>query len=128
MMEPSAALKHWARWAVDNGGWRKTCYSYEGRFASDASRYQHAVDAENAEQRLAFRYDPRIGEQVERMVNTLPDNEKQAMRARHVHWPHLSDDIVARRLGISARSLDTVLLAATVRFGRAWRESQRVAA
>lgn len=127
-MEPSAALQHWARWAVDNGSWRRTCYSYEGRFASDPSRYTHAVDEEDAERRLAFRYDVRTGERVERMVNAMPDREKEVLRARHVHWPHLADDIVARRLGMSAKSLDTVLLAATVRFGRAWREAQRVAA
>lgn len=125
MMEPAAALQHWAKWAVDTGNWRRTCTSIEKNFIKDPSRYKFADDEEK---RLRFKYDQRTGEQVERMVNTLPDQEKLVLRARHVHWPHLADDIVARRLGMSARSFDTTLLAATVRFGRFWRDHHRVAA
>lgn len=125
MIEPASALQHWAKWAVDNGSWRRTCAGIEKRYVFDAERYVHADDAEK---RLQFRYDMRTGESVERIVVTLPDAERRALIARHVHWPHLADDIVARRLGMSARSFDAILLAATVRFGRLWRDLHREAA
>ncbi|MFK7088670.1 hypothetical protein AAFM71_07620 [Chromobacterium violaceum] len=125
MIEPAAALAHWGRWAVDTGNWRRTCVSIEKRFISDPSRYQFADDEEK---RLRFRYDARIGERTEDIVNLLPDQEKLTLRARHVHFPHLTDDIIARRLAMSARSFDTILLSATVRFGRLWREAYREAA
>jgi hypothetical protein len=124
-MEPNAALKHWGHWAVDTGNWRQTCAGIEKRWVTDPSRYQFADDAEK---RFKFRYDMRTGERVEQLVNTLPDQEKLVLRAQHVHWPHLADDIVARRLGMSARGFDTILLSATVRFGRIWRAGQREAA
>lgn len=125
MIEPAAALQHWAKWAVDTGNWRQTCTSIEKKFADDSSRYRFADDEEK---RFRFRYDQRTGELVEQLVNTLPDQEKLVLRARHVHFPHLADDIVARRLAMSARAFDTVLCAATVRFGRNWRNIHRVAA
>ncbi len=125
MIEPAAALQHWAKWAVDTGNWRQTCAGIEKHYANNPERYVHADDAEK---RFRFKYDQRTGELVERLVNTLPDQEKLVLRARHVHFPHLADDIVARRLAMSPRAFDTTLLAATVRFGRVWRESHRVAA
>lgn len=125
MMESAAALAHWAKWAVDTGNWRRTCTSIEKRFINDPSRYTFADDDEK---RFRFKYDQRTGERVEKLVNTLPDQEKLVLRARHVHWPHLADDIVARRLAMSARAFDTTLLAATVRFGRIWRQAHSEAA
>ena len=80
------------------------------------------------EKRFRFKYDQRTGEKVEVLVNTMHDQEKLVLRARHVHWPHLADDIIARRLGMSPRAFDTTLLAAAVRFGRIWREMNRSAA
>lgn len=125
MIEPAAALKHWGAWAVDTGNWRSTCAGIEKRWVNDPSRYVHPDDMEK---RFRFKYDQRTGEKVEVLVNTMHDQEKLVLRARHVHWPHLADDIIARRLGMSPRAFDTTLLAATVRFGRIWRESHRVAA
>ena len=125
MIEPAAALKHWGAWAVDTGNWRRTCAGIEKRWVNDPSRYVHPDDVEK---RFRFKYDQRTGEAVEVLVNTMHDQEKLVLRARHVHWPHLADDIVARRLGISPRAFDTTLLAATVRFGRIWREMNRSAA
>lgn len=125
MIEPAAALKHWGAWAVDTGNWRRTCAGIEKRWVNDPSRYVHPDDVEK---RFRFKYDQRTGEAVEVLVNTMHDQEKLVLRARHVHWPHLADDIVARRLGMSPRALDTTLLAATVRFGRIWREMHRSAA
>lgn len=78
--------------------------------------------------RFRFRYDQRIGELVEKLVTTMPTAERQALQARHVYYPALTDEAVARRLGMSARGFDSVLLAATARFGRLWRENHRVAA
>ena len=80
------------------------------------------------EKRFRFKYDQRIGETVEALVCAMHDQEKLVLRARHVHWPHLADDIVARRRGMSPRAFDTTLLAATVRFGRIWRDMNRSAA
>jgi len=125
MIEPAAALKHWGAWAVDTGNWRRTCAGIEKRWVNDPSRYVHPDDVEK---RFRFKYDQRTGEKVEVLVNTMHDQEKLVLRARHVHWPHLADDIVARRLGMSPRAFDTTLLAATVRFGRIWREMNRSAA
>lgn len=125
MIEPAAALKHWGTWAVDTGNWRRTCAGIEKRWVNDPSRYVHPDDMEK---RFRFKYDQRTGEKVEVLVNTMHDQEKLVLRARHVHWPHLADDIVARRLGMSPRAFDTTLLAATVRFGRIWREMNRSAA
>jgi len=125
MIEPAAALKHWGAWAVDTGNWRRTCAGIEKRWVNDPSRYVHPDDMEK---RFRFKYDQRTGEKVEVLVNTMHDQEKLVLRARHVHWPHLADDIIARRLGMSPRTLDTTLLAATVRFGRIWREMNRSAA
>ncbi len=125
MIEPAAALKHWGAWAVDTGNWRRTCAGIEKRWVNDPSRYVHPDDVEK---RFRFKYDQRTGEAVEVLVNTMHDQEKLVLRARHVHWPHLADDIVARRLGVSPRAFDTTLLAATVRFGRIWREMNRSAA
>lgn len=125
MIEPAAALKHWGAWAVDTGNWRRTCAGIEKRWVNDPSRYVHPDDMEK---RFRFKYDQRTGEAVEVLVNTMHDQEKLVLRARHVHWPHLADDIVARRLGMSPRAFDTTLLAATVRFGRIWREMNRCAA
>ncbi len=125
MIEPAAALKHWGAWAVDTGNWRRTCAGIEKRWVNDPSRYVHPDDVEK---RFRFKYDQRTGEAVEVLVNTMHDQEKLVLRARHVHWPHLADDIVARRLGMSPRAFDTTLLAATVRFGRIWREMHRSAA
>lgn len=125
MIEPAAALKHWGAWAVDTGNWRRTCAGIEKRWVNDPSRYVHPDDVEK---RFRFKYDQRTGEAVEVLVNTMHDQEKLVLRARHVHWPHLADDIVARRLGMSPRAFDTTLLAATVRFGRIWREMNRSAA
>lgn len=124
-LQPSEALRHWARWAVDYGAWRQTCYSAEGRYALDKERYGWPDDAEK---QFRFRYDTGVGELAERLVNQLPDVERQVLRARHVHWPHLADHLVARRLAMSARAFDTVLCAATVHFGQLWRSSQRRAA
>ena len=125
MIEPAAALKHWGAWAVDTGNWRRTCAGIEKRWVNDPSRYVHPDDMEK---RFRFKYDQRTGEAVEVLVNTMHDQEKLVLRARHVHWPHLADDIIARRLGMSPRAFDTTLLAATVRFGRIWREMNRSAA
>lgn len=125
MIEPAAALKHWGAWAVDTGNWRRTCAGIEKRWVNDPSRYVHPDDMEK---RFRFKYDQRTGEKVEVLVNTMHDQEKLVLRARHVHWPHLADDIIARRLGMSPRAFDTTLLAATVRFGRIWREMNRSAA
>lgn len=125
MIEPAAALKHWGAWAVDTGNWRRTCAGIEKRWVNDPSRYVHPDDMEK---RFRFKYDQRTGEKVEVLVNTMHDQEKLVLRARHVHWPHLADDIVARRLGMSPRAFDTTLLAATVRFGRIWRDMNRSAA
>lgn len=125
MIEPAAALKHWGAWAVDTGNWRRTCAGIEKRWVNDPSRYVHPDDMEK---RFRFKYDQRTGEKVEVLVNTMHDQEKLVLRARHVHWPHLADDIVARRLGMSPRAFDTTMLAATVRFGRIWREMNRSAA
>lgn len=125
MIEPAAALKHWGAWAVDTGNWRRTCAGIEKRWVNDPSRYVHPDDMEK---RFRFKYDQRTGEKVEVLVNTMHDQEKLVLRARHVHWPHLADDIIARRLGMSPRSFDTTLLAATVRFGRIWREMHLSAA
>lgn len=125
MIEPAAALKHWGAWAVDTGNWRRTCAGIEKRWVNDPSRYVHPDDVEK---RFRFKYDQRTGEKVEVLVNTMHDQEKLVLRARHVHWPHLADDIIARRLGMSPRAFDTTLLAATVRFGRIWREMNRSAA
>lgn len=124
-MEPAEALKHWGRWAVDTGNWRRTCAGIEKRWINDPSRYSFPDDEEK---RFRFKYDQRTGERVEALVNTLPDQEKLVLRARHVHYPHLADDLVARRLAMSARAFDTVLCAATVRFGRSWLGSNRRAA
>ena len=125
MIEPAAALKHWGAWAVDTGNWRRTCAGIEKRWVNDPSRYVHPDDMEK---RFRFKYDQRTGEKVEVLVNTMHDQEKLVLRARHVHWPHLADDIIARRLGMSPRAFDTTLLAATVRFGRIWRDMNRSAA
>lgn len=125
MIEPAAALKHWGAWAVDTGNWRRTCAGIEKRWVNDPSRYVYPDDMEK---RFRFKYDQRIGERVEALVNTLQDQEKLVLRARHVHYPHLADDLVAHRLAMSARAFDTTLLAATVRFGRIWREMHRSAA
>ncbi len=125
MIEPAAALAHWARWAVDPGNRSQSCVSIEHRCMDDPARY---VFEEDAEKRFRFRYDQRIGELVEKLVTTMPAAERQALQARHVYFPALTDDAVARRLGMSARGFDTVLLAATARFGRLWRENHRVAA
>ena len=125
MIEPAAALAHWAKWAVDTGSWRQSCVSIEHRCIDDPARY---VFEEDAEKRFRFRYDQKIGELVEKLVTTMPAAERQALQARHVHFPALTDEAVARRLGMSARGFDTVLLAATLRFGRLWRENHRVAA
>jgi hypothetical protein len=125
MMEPAAALAHWAKWAVDNGSWRQCCYSAEGNYAKAKERYEWAEDTEK---HFRFRYDERTGQKVEQIVNTLPAGEREVLRARHVHWPHLADDIVARRLAMSARAFDTMLLSATIRFGRVWRASHKEAA
>lgn len=125
MIEPAAALKHWGAWAVDTGNWRRTCAGIEKRWVNDPSRYIHPDDMEK---RFRFKYDQRTGEKVEVLVNTMHDQEKLVLRARHVHWPHLADDIIARRLGMSPRAFDTTLLAATVRFGRIWRDMNRSAA
>ena len=125
MIEPAAALKHWGAWAVDTGNWRRTCAGIEKRWVNDPSRYVHPDDMEK---RFRFKYDQRTGEKVEVLVNTMHDQEKLVLRARHVHWPHLADDIIARRLGMSPRAFDTTLLAATVRFGRVWRDMNRSAA
>ncbi|MCG9064701.1 hypothetical protein LH425_06540 [Laribacter hongkongensis] len=125
MIEPAAALAHWAKWAIDTGSWRQSCVSIEHRCMDDPARY---VFEEDAEKRFRFRYDQRTGELVEKLVTTMPTAERQALQARHVYYPALTDEAVARRLGMSARGFDTVLLAATLRFGRLWRESHRVAA
>lgn len=125
MMEPTAALAHWAKWAVDTGSWRRTCAGIEKRWINDPSRYRFPDDEEK---RFRFRYDQRTGERVEALVGTLQDQEKLVLRARHIHYPHLPDNLVARRLALSDRAFDTTLLAATVRFGRIWREMNRSAA
>lgn len=125
MIEPAAALKHWGAWAVDTGNWRRTCAGIEKRWAEDPSRFVHADDAEK---RFRFRYDQKAGETAERLVNALVDQEKLVLRARHVHWPHLSDENIARRLGMRPASFDTVLCAATVSFGKLWRRHHREAA
>ena len=128
MIEPAAALAQWGKWLNDSGSWRGTAYSIEGRYASDPERYRFAEDAETARRRVEVRYSPLIASQVEQLVNRLAPGEKAALRARHVHYPHLADEDIARRLAMSARAFDTLLLAATVRFGRAWREQSRKAA
>ncbi|UGA38201.1 hypothetical protein JOS77_30770 [Chromobacterium haemolyticum] len=128
MIEPAAALAQWGKWLNDSGSWRGTTFSIEGRYASDPERYRFAEDAETARRRCEVRYSPLIASQVEQMVNQLHQGEKAALRARHVHYPHLANEDIARRLAMSARAFDTLLLAATVRFGRAWREQSRKAA
>lgn len=122
MIEPAAALQHWGKWAVDNGNWRQTCTSVEKRFVDDTSRYRFADDEEK---RFRFRYDEAVGQLAEKLVVALPDQEKLVLRARHVLWPHLADEWVARRLAMSAKAFDTVLLSATLRFAKAWRLAHR---
>ena len=123
-MEPAQALQHWAKWAVDSGSWRQTCYSAEGRFAMNKGRY---VWSDDEDRQLRVRYDPTIAQKVESLVCVLPDMEKRAMQARYVNYPHLADEDVARRVGISARCFDTYLMAAHAHFGRMWRNECLVA-
>lgn len=124
-MEANAALKHWAKWAVDNGSWRRTCTSIERHWVSDPSRFQFPDDAG---QSFAFRYDVRVAEKVEEIVAGLIFQEKDVLRYRHIYLPHLADDVVARKMGMSARAFDTILLAATVHFGQMWRNETQMAA
>lgn len=128
MIEPAAALAQWGKWLNDSGSWRGTTYSIEGRYASDPERYRFAEDAETARRRVRVCYSLLIACQVEQIVNQLPQGEKAVLRARHVHYPHLADEDVARRLAMSARAFDTLLLSASVRFGRMWRRQYQEAA
>ncbi|BBH12892.1 NAD-glutamate dehydrogenase [Chromobacterium haemolyticum] len=128
MIEPAAALAQWGKWAVDHGSLRSTCFSIEGRYARDPARYRHEEDAETARRHAEVRYSPLVAELVERLVNRMPANEKLALRARHVQYRHLADEDIARRVAMSAHAFDGLLLQATVRFGRAWREQSRKAA
>lgn len=121
MIEPAAALAQWGKWAVDHGSLRSTCFSIEGRYANDPVRYRFAEDKETARRRSENRYSPLIAGQVEQLVNQLAKGERAVLRARHVHYPHLADEDIARRLAMSFSSFDRLLLQATVRFGRAWR-------
>jgi hypothetical protein len=124
-MEPSQALQHWARWAVDAGNWRRTCAGIEKHYASNPERYVHPEDAEK---RLRERYDVATGEKVEWLINCMPDAEKCAMRALYIHYPHLADEDIARRIGMSKASYEALSLTAHGRFGRMWREEHLVAA
>jgi hypothetical protein len=125
MMSPATALQHWGSWAVDNGCWRLSCYSMESHYLGLRHRFLHDDDMEKARR---FRYDQHIGETVEALVNTLPGHERRVLRARYVTWPHLTDELIARRLGLPARNLDTLLLAAHLHFGQHWLQWQQGAA
>ena len=125
MIEPAAALKHWSAWAVDTGNWRRTCAGIEKRWVNDPSRYVHPDDVEK---RFRFKYDQRIGETVEALVCAMHDQEKLVLRAKHIYCSHMEDEKIASSLGMSPQAFDTVLCAATVRFGRIWREMHRSAA
>ncbi len=125
MMPATTALQHWGRWAVDTGNWRLTCASMERHYLTQRHRYLHHDDMERS---FRFRYDQHIGETVEALVNTLPGHERRVLRARYVTWPHLADELIARRLGLPARNLDTLLLAAHLHFGQHWLQWQQGAA
>lgn len=125
MIEPAAALAQWGKWAVDHGSLRSTCFSIEGRYARDPSRYRHEDDAETVRRHADVRYSPLVAELVERLVNRMLANEKLALRARHVQYPHLANEDIARRLAMSAHAFDGLLLQATVRFGRNWRQQHQ---
>lgn len=62
------------------------------------------------------------------LVKTLHGHERRVLRARYVTWPHLADELVARRLGLPAHNLDTLLLAAHQHFGQQWLQWQLGAA
>lgn len=111
-------------WAVDPGNRSQSCVSIEHRCMDDPARY---VFEEDAEKRFRFRYDQRIGELVEKLVTTMPAARREALQARHVR-PALTDDAVARRLGMSARRVRHRAAGSLARFGRLWRENHRVAA
>ncbi|WP_374419527.1 hypothetical protein [Chromobacterium sp.] len=121
MTEAAAALAQWGKWLNDSGSWRGITPSIEGRYANDPERYRFAEDKDTARRRGEVRYNPLIAGQVERVVNQLAQGERAVLRARHVHYPHLADEDIARRLAMSAKAFDGALLQATVRFGRAWR-------
>jgi len=125
MMHATTALQHWGRWAVDNGNWRLTCASMERHYLTQRHRHLHDDDMEKL---FRFRYDQHIGETVETLVNTLPGHERRVLRARYVNWPHLADELIARRLSLPARNLDTLLLAAHLHFGQCWLRWQQGAA
>lgn len=122
MMHATTALQHWGRWAVDSGRWRQSCASMERYYRP---RYLHDGDMDNS---CRIRYDQHIGETVEALVNTLPGHERRVLRARYVTWPHLADELIARRLGLPTRNLDTLLLAAHLHFGQCWLRWQQGAA
>ena len=88
-------------------------------------RYLHDADMEKL---FLLRYDQHIDEAVEGLTNTLPGHERRVLRARYVSWPHLADELIARRLGLPARNLDTLLLAAHLHFGQHWLQWQQGAA
>lgn len=126
-MNPQTALRHWAAWCVDAGSWRTTCYSIEGRYSRNPRRFDFDDDRERAARSLEFRYDQRVAENVEQVINRLPEREKEVMRARFVRFPHLEECYIARRIGMPYRNFETVLCAAHARFGRMWREEMEVA-
>lgn len=129
MIPTQTAIRHWVMWCTDNGRWRQTCFSIEARYTRDPERYTHDDDKETAARRLDFRYDNNVGKAVEDLINTMPEQEKLVLRARHVKFPPaLTDEQVANRCGMSHRSFDTIMLAATGRFGRLWRETNKAAA
>ena len=80
------------------------------------------------EKSLHFRYDRHIDKTVETLVNTLPGHERRVLGARYVVGPHLVAERVARRLDLTARTLDTLQLAAHLHFGQCWLRWQQGAA
>lgn len=101
---------------MDNGNWRLTCASMERHYLTQ--RHRHLYD-DDMEKWFRFRYDQHIGETVEALINSLPGHERRVLRAHYVTRPHLADELIAR-LGLPARNLDTLLLAAHLRFGQCW--------
>lgn len=83
----------------------------------DKGRY---VWNDDEDKQLRVRYDSTIAQKVESLVMVLPRQEKCAIRARYVDWPHFPDERIARRLGMSEGGYQTILMAAHVRFSRLW--------
>lgn len=129
MMDSRTALRHWGEWSRDKGKWRRTCRSIESRYVLDPERYQWPEDIETANRRLN-RYNKLIAEEAELIISfKLPAQEKELLKILYITAPgSLSEEDIARRMGMSPKQFNTICLSAHARFGRIWREAHKEAA